>query len=144
MSDRITFTVPLPPKAIRSNSRYFWAAKVKAKQAYSAAVWSSAASAGVWGYVSPFNIHGVPWQRARVTFTWRAAGVLPDQANIAGNCKALLDIICCAPNTGKLTVNRTTYLGLIENDRNVELVCRVEKVAHRSDEAVVVEIERLG
>ena len=74
-----------------------------------------------------------------VTFTQRACNV-PDQANVHPNCKALLDILCCAPAT--LQKNNTTYLGLIENDRGVEAIGKVERVRHRADEGVLVRVDR--
>ena len=136
--ERIAFTAPLPPSVIRSNNRAFWAAKVKAKQAYSVAVWFASRqvphphAGDLW--------RRLPWKRARVTFTWRACH-LPDQANVVPNCKALLDILCMAPKSTQR--NGTTYLGLIEDDRGVEAIGKVERVRHRADECVIVEIERV-
>lgn len=136
MSDTIRFTVPLPPVAIRSNSRSHWAWRSRKKQAYSEDVYSAACEsldARVWMALEPL-------QRARVTFTWQACH-LPDQANVLSNCKALLDILCTAPKSTQ--TNNTYYLGLIEDDKGVEAIGRVEKVAHRHLEGVDVTIERL-
>ena len=135
----IRFTVPLPPVFVRSNSRSHWARRVKAKQEYSECVFDH------WldvcrEYRNAYMLEDVPFDAARVTFTWRACH-LPDQANVLGNCKALLDILCMAPKTTQ--TNNTTYLGLLEDDRNVEAIGKVEKVSKRVDECVVVEIVKL-
>lgn len=140
--ERIVFDVPLPPLVIRSNNRSHWARRVKAKQAYSAAVFLVCREARAWPMGR--NERGFPWQRARVTFTWRACHE-PDQPNVVPNCKALLDILCMAPpeKPGTKHRNATTYLGLIEDDRGVEAIGKVEQVRHRADECVIVEVERV-
>ena len=133
----IRFNVPLPPVWIRSNSRSHWARRVRAKQEYSQTVLMYAVDAEpAW----PAAVLNQRWARARVTFTWRACK-LPDQANVLPNCKALLDILCTAPKTTQR--NDTTYLGIIEDDKGVEAIGRVEKVARRADEGVLVTIERV-
>ena len=93
-----------------------------------------------WPGLKPALPADAPWERARVTFTWFATHP-PDQANVLGNCKALLDILCMAPKSTQR--NDTTYLGLIEDDKGVEAIGRVERVLHRADELVLVEIERI-
>ena len=138
MMDSITFFVPLPPPACRSNSRAFWAAKVKAKQAYSEAVYAAAVGT-LSGRVGIALASAVaPWQRARVTYTWRYCGVAPDLGNLGGNTKALQDILCMAPKT--MQANGTTYLGLIEDDKGITPVYELEKVKHKTDEGVLVTI----
>ena len=141
MSERIAFQVPLPSRELRSNNRSHWAAKVKAKQAYSLQVLMYAIDAEP---PYPEQILQRRWKRARVTFTWRACR-LPDQSNVLPNCKALLDILCTAPpeKPGTKHPNRTTYLGILEDDKHVEAVGKVERVRHRADEGVLVEVERL-
>ena len=141
MSDVIEFRVPLPPAATRSNSRAFWAAKVKAKQAYSRAVWGWMLDAHGGDWTTYYR--SLPWKRAKVTFRWRYAGVAPDLGNLGANTKALQDIICMAPNTGKMAVNNTVYLGLVEDDKGIEPIFELEKVQRRAAEGVVVRIERL-
>lgn len=138
----IEFEVPLPPKAIRSNSRYFWAAKVKAKREYSDAVYQAACENFYARVAMGLSSAVAPWQRARVTYTWRYCGVAPDLANLGGNTKALQDFLCMAPNIGRRE-NGCTYLGLIEDDKGITPVYQLEKVAHRTDECVVIRIERL-
>lgn len=135
----VTFCVGLPPKELRSNSRAFWAAKVKAKQAYSRAVWGWMVDA----YGGDWTAYCRSWKRARVTYTWRYAGVAPDAGNLGPNLKALQDILCQAPDTGKLAVNNTTYLGLVEDDKGIEPVYKLEKVQRRAAEGVSIRIERL-
>ena len=156
MTETIRFVVPLPPVMIRSNSRSHWARRVKAKQEYSEAVLAALANqtamqvlgrpatllgvAMVMGIVPEGMERKGPWAKARVTFTWKACH-LPDQSNVLGNCKALLDILCMAPKTAQ--TNNTTYLGLIEDDKGVIATGAVEKVSHRHEECVVVVIERV-
>jgi len=129
---------------IRSNSRSHWARRVKAKQAYSAAVYATTLNRKVLSVEAAATVghdfESTPWERARVTFTWRACH-LPDQANVVPNCKALLDILCMAPKS--MQRNDTTYLGLIEDDKGVEAIGKVERVRHRADECVIVEVERV-
>lgn len=137
----ISFQVPLPPSTLRSNSRAHWRTKMGAKQGYSREVlWA-------WGHSHEpgpgcCDVEGAPWKAAHVTYTWRYAGVAPDKQNLGANLKALTDIICCAPSTGKLATNHTTYLGLIEDDRGIEPEYKLEKVARRSEEGVLVTIRR--
>jgi len=127
----IRFEVPLPPVELRSNARSHWGRRVKAKQEYSEAVFDEFMAIGERMLTR--------WKQAKVTFTWRACR-LPDQANVLGNCKALLDILCMAPKSTQ--PNNTTYLGLIEDDKGVIAEGRVEKCAHRSEECIVIEIRR--
>jgi len=138
----VTFCVGLPPKELRSNSRAFWAVKVKAKQAYSEEVWDWWHKMTLETPPTTALLDSLPWKRARVTFNWKYAGAKPDLANIPANCKALLDCICMAPNTG-LQKSSMTYLGLVENDREVMLNCTLEKVARRAQEGVQITIERM-
>ena len=121
---------------------------MQAKQAYSAAVYATTLNRKVLSVEAAATVghdfESTPWERARVTFTWRACH-LPDQANVLPNCKALLDILCTAPpeKPGTKHPNRTTYLGILEDDKHVEAVGKVERVRHRADEGVLVEVERL-
>ena len=112
MTDTIRFTVPLPPTALRSNARAHWAAKKKAADEYSLAVFAA--------YVAAPDAKKMllqkSWTKARVTYTWRYCGVAPDHSNLGGNTKYLQDIICRPP------VNCGTdrwYLGIIENDSGI-------------------------
>ena len=139
--ETIQFRVPLPPSPLRSNSRAHWQTKMGAKQAYSRDVLTA------WGHSHEprpgcCDVEGAPWKAARVTYTWRYAGVAPDRQNLGANLKALTDILCCAPNTGKLATNHTTYLGLIEDDKGIDPEYRLEKVSRRAAEGVLVRIER--
>ena len=136
----ITFFVPLPPPELRSNSRAHYRTKTAAKQVYSREVWT-------WFKLADQRlaidaILDLPWQRARVTYTWRYAGVAPDKQNLGANLKALTDILCMAPNNG-LQANRTTYLGLVEDDKGVDPVYQLEHVKRRAAQGVSVKIEKL-
>ena len=136
----IRFTVPLPPGALRSNSRAHWAAKKKAADAYSLYVIVSD-----WprqGGGTPEQM-GCPWKQAKVTYTWRYAGVRPDHSNLGGNTKHLQDIICMAPRNTDARYKRW-HLGLVEDDAGITAEYRLEKVAHRHQEEVMIEIRRLA
>lgn len=141
MSETIRFFVGLPPKELRSNTRAFWGAKVRAKQAYSREVLAAVAAVTPWFVPAghPAAIGGKPWQRARVVYTWRYCGVAPDQQNLGANLKALTDIICMAPDNG-LQANNTTYLGLIEDDKGIVAEYQLKQVKHRGDQGVLIEI----
>lgn len=139
MTDAITFTVALPPRALRSNnSRYRWFEKMRARQEYSGAVWEAFLDSDASGKDA-----SCPWQRARITYTWRYCGTAPDISNLGANTKALQDFLCTAPNTGKMRPNNCTYLGLVEDDKGVEPVYVLERVRHRGEEGVIVKVERL-
>lgn len=134
----VRFSVPLPDPALRSNSRSHWRTKMGAKQDYSRAVW------GWWLMAeTPVWQAWLPWKAARVTYTWKYCGVAPDAGNIPANLKALQDILCMAPNTGKLAVNNMTYLGIVEDDKHIEPVYLMERVSRRAAQCVEVLIERL-
>lgn len=142
MRNVIEFTVPLPPAALRSNSRAFWGAKKAAKVKYSEAVAEEWFGFDWCTRSTVEQRNSMPWKQARVTYTWRYCGVAPDRQNLGANLKALTDILCCAPNTG-LQRNDTTYLGLVEDDKGVEPVYELERVKTRAETGVVIRIERL-
>lgn len=138
MTERIVFSVPLPPKSLRANARAHWAVKKEDADAYAdvvAAYWRGARA----GQLPP------PWERARVTYTWKHAGVTPDHSNLGGNTKHLQDILCVAPKLSpqQAAKYRRWHLGIIENDSGIEAVFKSEKVAHKADECVEIEIVRL-
>lgn len=141
-TERIVFSVPLPPTALRSNSRAHRWAKKKAADEYADAIQYAlgcqrlvAAPRRLWN----------PWTAARVTYTWKHAGVAPDHSNLGGNTKYLQDIICVAPKLSpeQAAKYKRWHLGLIENDSGIEAVFKSEKVAHKADECVEIEIVRL-
>lgn len=140
----ITFVVDLPPAALRSNSRAHRWAKVKAKQAYSEMVWESwrETDAALWRETGTYRMSDPAWKAARVTYEWRYCGVAPDLSNLGANTKALQDMLCMAPKTRQ--TNGTTYLGLVEDDKGIEPVYRLKRVAHRVDEGVEIVIERIA
>ena len=151
----VEFAVPHPPNALRPNRRAaHWATRSKAADEYSEEVYAYA-----MGMAMGFNFGGVmtsavygckpdglklrggPWQRATVTYTWRYAGVAPDIDNIAGALKVLQDCLCMAPANGKPGRNRY-FLGLIENDSGIEATFKREKVAHKDQQCVLVQITK--
>ena len=137
---QLILTVPLPPPALRSNNRSHWSAKKKAADEYSQAVFFC------WGASSDlaWNRKGLPWEEADVTYVWRYAGVAPDADNIAGNCKALQDILCVAPKLGMAQAlkYKRFHCGILENDRGFRPTYRAEKVAHKRDQCVTVTITK--
>ena len=152
MSGTIAFLVPLPPPELHSNPKTWrtdrsgkkrrvpphWTEKVKAKQAYSADVWTA------WQFRDRRSGPTAPpaWTRARIVYEWRYCGNAPDEQNLGANLKALTDILCMAPNNG-LQRNNTTYLGLVEDDKGLEPHYTMKRVAHRTDEGVYVTLVRL-
>ena len=144
MSGTIAFLVPLPPAALRSNTRRHWTEKVKAKQAYSKAVWAEYLTqcADRRTRAAGHVVRPATWKRARIVYEWRYCGNAPDEQNLGANLKALTDILCMAPNNG-LQRNNTTYLGLVEDDKGLEPHYTMTRVAHRTDEGVYVTLERL-
>ena len=143
----VWFMVPLPPVALRANSRAHWTAKKKAADAYSheveSAVWDETRSQYPrslrWNYV-------YPWAKATVHYEWRYAGVQPDLGNIPGNVKYLQDILCMAPKLSPEQAEKYKrwHLGLVENDREITPTYEISKVATKAEEAVVVTLRREG
>ena len=148
MPDEITFTVPLPPPALRANTRAPWYVRKDAADMYSKVVmWAagplySDAQACAHGYAD----YGYPWARATVHYEWRYAGVQPDLGNIPGNVKYLQDILCMAPKLSPEQAEKYKrwHLGLVENDREITPTYEISKVATKAEEAVVVTLRREG
>lgn len=143
MPDVIRFSVPLPPPELRANSRAHWAKRKHAADEYSANVFYAFVSSLAAG-LEP-NTAPVPWARARVRYTWHAAGVLPDQGNIGASTKALQDILCTAPRLAPRVAMayQRYHLGLVENDAGIEASYAVERCRHKADERVEIELERV-
>ena len=143
MADVIRFTVPLPPPALRGNSRAHWAKRKKAADEYSEDVW--AAFNAVPTRVDDCPHCTGPWETAHVTYVWKYAGVAPDHSNLGQHTKYLQDIICCAPKLSPAQAQKYKrwHLGIVENDAGIEAEYHMEKVAHRKDEAVEVTIRRV-
>ena len=149
--ERISFLVPHPPKALRPNRRAaHWATRAKAADEYSEVVVDQAYFVSIWpkpelDTAIVTHRKTLPWERARVTYTWRYAGVAPDIDNIAGALKCLQDTLCVAPPPNKRSKDKRNrwYLGLIENDSGIEATFKREKVKHKADEGVLVEVARL-
>ena len=130
-TETVEFEVPLPPASLRSNARAHWRKRKADADAYSEGV--------AWSMMS-VRRDGCPWAAARVTYTWRYCGNKPDVSNVAGSTKHLQDIICMAPKNG--AGKDRYYLGIVENDREIEPVYKLERVAHRDQQGVTIRIER--
>lgn len=143
MPDVITFTVPLPPRALRGNSKAGWAERKKAADAYSDAV--SDAFMQAERTRALLRLDESPWPTARVTYTWRYAGVAPDIDNVARGVKVLQDTICCAPANARTgDYSNRYFLGIVRDDGGIEATFRRQKVSRRAEEGVLVEIRRQG
>ncbi len=137
----LRFSCPLPPPALRANSRAHWARKKKDADEYSAVVVSAW---GDWCLDSGFHVQPKPWKAADVHYEWRYAGVEPDHSNLGGHTKYLQDIICLAP---KLSMEQAAkykrwHLGLVENDKGIHATYEAVKVPKRDQECVEVIIRR--
>lgn len=154
LTEAIRFSVPLPPVSLRANSRAHWATKKKDADDYSEAVfWEGRNQTLRWARCRPANndfhlrdgtvlLHpALPWEKAHVTYTWHYAGVEPDHANLGAHTKYLQDCLQVAPKNGA-GANRY-YLGIVENDRGIVAEYKLEKVPHRKDERVEIEVTRL-
>lgn len=142
LEEQIRFSVPLPPRYLRSNARSHWGVKSQAKIAYSADVYWAFDKQITDPRLWPVDGSDFPWERAKVTYTWCHAGVAPDISNLGANTKALQDFLCVAPNTG-LQRNDCFYLGIVADDKHIEPTYRLRKVPHRADECVEIRVTRL-
>ena len=149
MSETITFTCPLPPIALRRNretrSNGYRAALIRE---YQEQVWCAFHARHVvpndYGHdVSYCNTsqlrfkggRGYPWERAKVTLTWRHHRAGPDEDNALASCKWLLDVL-------KATGPRP--LGIVVDDSAAHMTVSLttEKVRRKEDEGVIVTVER--
>ena len=139
----VRFSVELPPRGLRTNSRAQnrgWRAALTRE--YAEAVW-------IAGYASITKavrekarepravvVLGNPWEKAHLTLTWKHAGVAPDRDNVIHNCKALIDV---------LHARSKRPLSLVVDDSPAHLTIEAftEKVRRRVDECVVVELHEL-
>lgn len=130
----IRFTVPLPPAALRVNSRaQHWAVRRKAASAYSRAIY------GWWCDAGKPGAFKTPLERAAVTYTWHYAGARPDIDNTV--CKVLQDTLCMAPANLAPTTERY-FLGLIVDDGVIESATfRRQPVSRKAAECVEIVIE---
>lgn len=134
----VEFTVALPPVSLRANARSHWRTKKADADRYSEYVHMDYYASNLWS--SSAAARTKPWSKAHVVYTWRYAGTAPDHGNLGGNTKVLQDCLQMAPANGA-GANRY-YLGLVENDSGLTCEYRMEKVAHRSEEGVVVTITK--
>lgn len=139
----IRFHVPLPPRSLRDNSSAHWSKKKSDADSYSETVYHE--SQYQVFHQDRRDLGDLPWAAARVTYTWRYATSAPDHSNLGRHTKYLQDIICRAP---KLSPERAAkysrwHLGIVDDDAGITATFKLEKVAHRADECVLVEIERV-
>lgn len=130
---QVVFRVPLPPAALRGNSRAHWATRKAAADDYSRAIYG-------WWLAEETRWSRFALPAAEVEYEWRYAGARPDLDNVARGVKVLQDTLCCAPDVQSGYEYRH-FLGLIENDNDIEPVTfRRTKVARRAEECVLVTI----
>ena len=144
MTEEVSFTVPLPPPALRANTRAPWYVRKDAADVYSELVMWAAGPlySDVQACVHGCADYGYPWAKAAVHYEWRYAGARPDLGNIPGNVKYLQDIICKAPKLPAGVLYRRYHLGLVENDREITQTYEISKVATKAEECVVVTLRR--
>lgn len=132
-ADAVSFTVPLPPVALRRNRQTrVHNYRARLVREYQEQVWCEA-QRGEWPLKKSVGANGMPWERARVQYEWRSTHET-DADNIIATMKPALDVI-------KSTGPRP--LGIIKDDGpGVEVTATWVK-AKRADEAVLVRIERL-
>src|SRR6185312_716480 len=118
----IEFAAPLPPAALRVNRSRgrHWSTKHKAAAAYSEEIgnyWLDIESI----FRNKYLLEDVPFERAKVTYTWCYASVPPDIDNIAGSLKVLQDTLCLAPTkiNPSHRLSDRWYLGLITDDQGI-------------------------
>jgi len=157
---RIELTCPLPPPALRKNSRADWRQRAEQARDYSWEVnqcyqaWLSETNDAamrrriraypgetVTGIVGGPEVFWLPWPAARVSYEWRYCGARPDQANIPANVAVLQDILCVAPTN--LALSKRCYLGLVENDREIQAEWSMTNVKHKVDECVVITLRSI-
>jgi hypothetical protein len=84
-----------------------------------------------------WNAGRIPWDRATLTLTWRHHRVGPDADNALASCKPLIDVL-------KATGPRPLGIFVDDSPDCLEIMpMRVEKVASKSGEGIVIEIERI-
>ena len=147
--ERVTFTVPLPPRSLRDNASAHWGQRKKDADSYSMDVFASlhvhAGETWCRRFMKDNRTDRWPWARAHVTYVWKYASVAPDHSNLGRHTKYLQDIICMAPKLSPEVAAKYKryHLGIIENDSGIEAKYKLEKVAHRRDECVELTIERV-
>jgi len=140
MSESVSFSCPLPPRALRTNHRTphhgYRAALVRE---YQEQVWCAGRVAAV-ELSSPPNIHRSvlpPWAKACVELVWRHAGVAPDEDNALASCKYLIDVL-------KATGPRPLRIVRDDSPDCLSVAITTRKVAHRAQEGVEVTVVRIG
>lgn len=137
MSDVIVFLAPLPPMGLRRNRQYKNNyGLMRLKDAYAEEVWCIGAQAMDEQHGGTPML-GRPWNRARLTLTWRHYHAGPDPDNALASCKALIDT---------LHTKGRRPLGIVVDDSPEHLETRivVEKVRGKEREGVLVRIERVA
>lgn len=135
METAIELRFSLPPAGMRRNHESNRWAMNALKDQYSRTMYiewlkQHAPLPRAYWHASPLN----------VAVTWRQCGE-GDVDNTLAALKPLFDNLGCAPAT-KAGANRY-YLGVYESDNQIKRICvEREKVAHRSEEGVVVTITK--
>lgn len=130
--ERIVFEVPgLAPASWSGNSRAHWRTKHKDGNQHRMATWIHCHDQVARRVLES---DGFAWTPAHLTLTQRATRPR-DHDNFLASCKPLIDALGCKASPS---------LGIIWDDSPEHLTIEVktEKVAHRKDECVVVEVER--
>lgn len=108
-----TFTVAIPPAALLPNGRATWQVKAAVAKKYTAKVGESiqiqllAAGMGGWA----------PARQGKLTAKYFCRGQAPDPDNCVAILKPIIDVLQVAT----LTSGSRYRLGLIENDRRLEV-----------------------
>lgn len=136
--ETVTFRVPLPHRALRVNSRTASTGyRARLVREYQEEVVCAVLEAD--GRGRPLiRLDHDPWERARLRLEWRHAGVAPDQDNALAALKPLIDVLHTRSNRP---------LGIVVDDSPEHLMIepvKLVKVRHRTEECVIVTIERVG
>ena len=117
----ITIELPfLPPRSLSPNARVHWAVRMKDKREWEESIYIRARE------LAPPS----PFTSCVVRYHLRWCGTPPDRDNLIGSMKAGLDGLVSA--------------GLIEDDSPgivTDIHVSYERVPHRSDVAMVIEVE---
>jgi hypothetical protein len=130
----VTFLAPLPPPALRANSRTanhnYRAALVRE---YAEAVWCAGNAAMADGPRGNAWVFNYGWERAHVRLVWRHHRQGPDVDNALASLKPLIDV---------LHTQGARPLGIFRDDSPdcMSIAIGTEKVMTRAEEGVLVEV----
>lgn len=148
-SERIEFSVPLPPSALSPNARAHWREKNAAKQAYAEAVWvagqrltspiTNADASTTTGQALVTHAKLAPSSYSDLPWSWAAVHLIKhsthesDQDNIIASCKVLIDT-CSSKGTRPL--------GIFEDDKRIAVTAEWKRERVRSKGRIEVVITR--